>query len=925
MADRSVRVILSAVTTRFSAGMAKASADTQKLAGAVKENSASFSSMGTASMLAGAALAAGVGVAVKAYANFDQQMSAVAATGKDARDNLDQLRQAALDAGRDTAFSATEAAQGVENLLKAGVSAADVYGGGLSGALSLAAAGTMDVGDAAETAAMAMTQFKLQGSDVPHIADLLAAGAGKAQGEVSDMAMALKQGGLVASQFGLSIEETTGTLSAFASAGLIGSDAGTSFKQMLLSLASPSQKSAQLMTELGIAAYDAEGRFVGISDLAQQLKDRLGPLSDAQRQAALSTIFGSDAMRAASVLYDQGSAGIDKWTAAVNDQGYAAEAAATKMNNLSGDLEQLRGSIEAALIKAGEQADGPLRGLVQGVTGLVNAASEAPPELQAFGMGVAGVGSAALISVGGVMKLASAAAELKSNLAALKVAGSTAGLTMGALGVALTIAGVALSSFLASQAQKKEAVDSFTEAVKGQTNAINENSRSVAVKTLQDMGALDAAKRFGIALSEVTDASLGDADARARVNAEMQRQLGLLGQQATATPEQVRSQGELVRAADILTKGIGGTNDAFNTGVQAARDFEAAAAETAAGTGTAALTMGSFRTATDSSAVSSAKLAAQIQAQTAEVQKATQAFLDNANAQLQASGTQIGLEAAIDAATASVKEHGENVNLDTEAGRANMTALNGIASSALSLREAQERAGASTETMTASTNRAREAFIATAEKMGYAHDEAVRLADAYGLVPPTVVTNVSAPGAVQAKDEADAAAQAARNADGTTATITITTNRITNIITRSDSQTVGGSLMGTYAGGGSIRGPGTATSDSIPAWLSNGEFVLRAAAVDKIGLDRLWYMNRFGELPAFNRGGEVHFSNAAPRYAGGGSVSASSVGPSIADLADAIAARVNLNGSVLTIADPGNYLANHFQAVLELAVARQGG
>ena len=75
---------------------------------------------------------------------------------------------------------------------------------------------------------------------------------------------------------------------------------------------------------------------------------------------------------------------------------------------------------------------------------------------------------------------------------------------------------------------------------------------------------------------------------------------------------------------------------------------------------------------------------------------------------------------------------------------------------------------------------------------------------------------------------------------------------------------------------GYVTGPGTATSDSIPAWLSNGEFVVKASSVDKIGLDRLWYMNRYGQLPAFADGGHVHYSQAAPRYAGGGYFSAPS-------------------------------------------------
>ncbi|MDV3197460.1 MAG: phage tail tape measure protein, partial [Sweet potato little leaf phytoplasma] len=141
-----------------------------------------------------------------------------------------------------------------------------------------------------------MTQFKLSGEDIPHIADLLAAGAGKAQGSVHDMGEALNQAGLVASQTGLSIEETTGGLAAFASAGLTGSDAGTSFKTMLAAMTPNSKEAAKAMEELGLSAFDANGEFIGLSEYAGVLQSSLSKMTDEQRIATMETIFGSDAI-----------------------------------------------------------------------------------------------------------------------------------------------------------------------------------------------------------------------------------------------------------------------------------------------------------------------------------------------------------------------------------------------------------------------------------------------------------------------------------------------------------------------------------------------------------------------------------------------------------------------------------------------------
>src|SRR5690606_2403996 len=111
---------------------------------------------------------------------------------------------------------------------------------------------------------------------------------------------------------------------------------------------------------------------------AGNLQSALADLTPEQRNAAMATIFGSDAVRAAAILYDEGEQGIRDWIAAVDDQGFAAETAATRMNNLKGDWEEFTGSLETALIGMGEGADGPLRDLVQGATDVVNAFNELP-------------------------------------------------------------------------------------------------------------------------------------------------------------------------------------------------------------------------------------------------------------------------------------------------------------------------------------------------------------------------------------------------------------------------------------------------------------------------------------------------------------------------------------------------------------------
>ncbi len=332
--------------------------------------------VGTA--IVGGAAVAGSGAAfvgvTKAAADFESQLSELNAVSSATETQMKQLSDAALKAGADTTFSASEAAQAQTELAKAGLSVDQILGGALAGTLSLAAAGGLELADAATVSANALNAFNLSGDQTAHVADLLAAAANKSAADVSDIAPALQQSALAAAQMGLTLEETTGGLAAFAQAGLKGSDAGTSFKTFLQRLNPQTKEASDLMKSLNLSFFDSSGQFIGLAETAGQLQSALSSMTDEQRNATLQQLFGSDAIRAASVIYDEGATGIGKWIGAVNDAGFASEVATKKLDNLKGDLEALKGSIETVAIGAGTGASSGLRTLVQDLTGFVNQA-----------------------------------------------------------------------------------------------------------------------------------------------------------------------------------------------------------------------------------------------------------------------------------------------------------------------------------------------------------------------------------------------------------------------------------------------------------------------------------------------------------------------------------------------------------------------
>ncbi|WP_247907283.1 phage tail tape measure protein [Streptococcus anginosus] len=300
-----------------------------------------------------------IGGAITKSADFEARMSSIKAVTGSSADVMRQFHDAAIKAGADTAFSATEAADAIEELAKAGVSTKDILSGGLTGALNLATAGELDLKEAAEIASTALNAFKRDNLSVADAADQLAGAANASATDVHELKYGLSMVAPVAAGLGLTFKDTTNALAVFAQNGLKGSDAGTSLKTMLMNLQPQTKKQYNAMRDLGIVTEDgankfftAEGKIKSFAEISQVLKDSLGGLTE-QQQAALKTLFGTDAVRAATIAMNEGADGANKMQAEISKV-TAAQVAAEKLNNLKGAVEGLSGSFETLQIKIGE-------------------------------------------------------------------------------------------------------------------------------------------------------------------------------------------------------------------------------------------------------------------------------------------------------------------------------------------------------------------------------------------------------------------------------------------------------------------------------------------------------------------------------------------------------------------------------------------
>lgn len=587
--NKNIVIRLMADTASYEAAMTRAGSTARTVASGMENTGRKSALIASGMTVAGLAVASFGVAAVKMAADFDQQMSTVQANTGATSAQMDQLRAAAIEAGASTVYSASDSADAINDLGKAGMSVTDILTGGLTGALNLAASDGMAVGDAAEYMANALSMFHLKGSQASQVADTLAAGAGKAVGNVSDFGEALNNCGAQANSFGMNVQETTGVLALFAQNGTIGAEAGTQLNSMLMKLAAPSTEAANTMKELGISAYDAQGHFVGMANFAGQLQKAEKGLTDEQRNQANATIFGSDAIKAANYLYEACESGVNKWTKAVSESGYAAEQAAAKNNNLKGDLENLSGSMESLMISVGEGAQGPLRKMVQGLDTLVDTFSGLPSGAQqtiVVMASLAGVFGAVHKAAGNLNGSTSTMANniglaidpiqrVKAALSSAKTAfemfrasgmsaqeqletfGTSAGraelktagfktvgsgvmsLLGGPWGIALTVAGVALTRFIERQQKAKEATEQLQSTLESGSDV-----RSTIASDYQKLNfaGADMTHWMGeakVSLTDMTSAAMGNKAATDKVNAAL-KEYGMQGHSQTAVAQKMR-------------------------------------------------------------------------------------------------------------------------------------------------------------------------------------------------------------------------------------------------------------------------------------------------------------------------------------------------------------------------------------------------
>ena len=400
--------------------------------------------------VASAAISGALGVSVKKSMDFEAQLSRVGAIAGATPNELEKLKQAALDLGSSTSKSATEVAQGMEIMGTMGYKTNQILAA-MPGIIAAAEASGEDMALVADTVSSALNAFGLEAGEASRVADVLAQAANDSAAGVQDMQYTFKYAAPIAKTLGISLEELAAATEIMANNGIRGEQAGTTLRGALIRLSDPPKEAREALASLGIQVTDTQGRMLPFGDIIGQLSEKTKNMSNAQKLAALSTIFGTEAASGMLTVIEAGPQKLDSLTKSLQNSSGASKEAAEKMkNNLKGALEELGGAIETAQISIGDALAPAIRVVAEALQGLFNAFNSFPDGMKQFiaiGAAISAVLLGIVASIGVVLSIVGTAMQGFGALASvLASAGGMAGVFSSAIAVITGPIGIAIGA-----------------------------------------------------------------------------------------------------------------------------------------------------------------------------------------------------------------------------------------------------------------------------------------------------------------------------------------------------------------------------------------------------------------------------------------------------------------------------------------------
>ena len=221
---------------------------------------------------------------LNAAAEFEQAMAKVAAVSLDATEaDMKALATQAKQLGRETQFSASEAAAGQELLVRAGLTANQTLAA-MPGLLNMAAAEGMGLSEASDIAAETLKGFNLSADQATRVADVLAKASASSNTSISTLGESMKNVAPLAASLNIPLEDTAAMLGILGNSGIKGAEAGTALKIAFLRLSQEPKATAEALEHLGVKAKDElTGNLRTMPDLMKAISKQMEGMGAAEK------------------------------------------------------------------------------------------------------------------------------------------------------------------------------------------------------------------------------------------------------------------------------------------------------------------------------------------------------------------------------------------------------------------------------------------------------------------------------------------------------------------------------------------------------------------------------------------------------------------------------------------------------------------
>ncbi|GAB4493399.1 MAG: hypothetical protein OHK0045_22850 [Raineya sp.] len=341
---------------------------------------------GFAMASAGLALLAPLKNAVSVSMDFNKAISEVGAISNASAEDMQKLKQQAMDLGASTAFTAKQVAEGQKFLSMAGFQVNETLTA-MPSLLELAAAAQMDLGKASDIASNLMSMFGMKADELSRINDVLAKTASRSNVSITQIAESMKYMGPIANALSVPIEEVASMIGILGDNGLQGGVATRTVASAMQRFAKPTSEMKAMMKDLNIQMFNSQGQFIGLSNMIAEVEKATKGMTDEQKLNVAATMFGKEASKnfltllnaSKTVMTEHGQETL-KGSEALRGfkqeldraGGSAGEMARRQLDNLAGDVTIFNSSLEGLLISLGDKLEPILRPIVQFVSNLMS-------------------------------------------------------------------------------------------------------------------------------------------------------------------------------------------------------------------------------------------------------------------------------------------------------------------------------------------------------------------------------------------------------------------------------------------------------------------------------------------------------------------------------------------------------------------------